>query len=412
MINIFKNTGYQALTRILSSTTGFIITLILARYLGVGGFGDFVKVTTFIGFFYLLADFGLNAIYLQKNGDQNNFSSLFYLRLLFSLILVVLANIIPFLLPFSQGSDFGFPPSLRFGILIFSLSIFVQSIIYSSTALFQKDLRFDRLLFAQILGSFLTLFLVTLFVFLSFSINYIFLAFIFGGLLTAFLALIKSRGTYWPVKLDFRFINLLLKQSWPLGLMLFFNLVYFRVDIFLLSILRSTAEVGIYGFSYKFFDFLIALPLFLANSIYPLILKQEKDLEFRVIISKYLKISLLTSFALVIVFWFLAPLFSLVKSEFKESIFPFRILLLSLPFFFTTAILQWALIAKKKQKFLMAVYLSGAILNIILNLVFIPIYGYVASAFITGISEAFVLGFLTGNYFSLIEKFTNKYRLL
>lgn len=412
MINIFKNTGYQALTRVLSSATGFIITLILARYLGALGFGDFVKVTTFIGFFYLLADFGLNAVFLQKKGDQESFPSLFYPRLFFALILVLVANLIPFLLPFSQGSDFGFPPSLRFGILIFSLSIFVQSIIFSSTALFQKDLRFDRLLFAQIAGSILTLFLVTLFALLSFSINYIFLAFILGGFMTALIALVKSGGLYWPIKIDLTFISSLLKQSWPLGLMLFFNLVYFRVDIFLLSILRPTTEVGIYGFSYKFFDFLIALPLFLANSIYPLILKQEKDQEFRVIILRYLKISLLASFVLVVFFWFLAPLFSLVKSEFQESILPFRILLLSLPFFFATAILQWALIAKKKQRFLMLVYLSGAILNITLNIIFIPVYGYVAAAVVTGISEAFVLVFLTWNYFYAAEKFTNKYRIL
>jgi O-antigen/teichoic acid export membrane protein len=75
---------------------------------------------------------------------------------------------------------------------------------------------------------------------------------------------------------------------------------------------------------------------------------------------------------------------------------PFRILLLSLPFFFTTSFLQWVLITLEKQKYLMYVYLFSTLLNIVLNIIFIPQFSYLASATITLMSEALVFVFLIG----------------
>ena len=52
-----------------------------------------------------------------------------------------------------------------------------------------------------------------------------------------------------------------------------------------------------------------------------------------------------------------------------------------------TNILQWSLIAKNQQRYLLLIYLVIAVINIILNLIFIPMFGYIASAIITGITE-------------------------
>jgi O-antigen/teichoic acid export membrane protein len=171
--------------------------------------------------------------------------------------------------------------------------------------------------------------------------------------------------------------------------------VYFRADIFLLSILKTTKDVGIYGLSYKFFDFLIALPLFLSNAIYPFLLKAKADNRlFLDTTAKYFLVFLIASFIVIIPFWFISPLFALVKPDFAASMLPFRILLLSLPFFFTTSFLQWILITLDKQKYLMMVYLVSTVLNILLNIIFIPQFSYVACATITLVSEGVVFVFL------------------
>ena len=172
--------------------------------------------------------------------------------------------------------------------------------------------------------------------------------------------------------------------------------------MFLLSILKSTKDVGIYGLSYKFFDFLIALPLFLSNSVYPFLLAaKDQSGKFFSITKKYLFIFLAFSFIIVVPFWFISPLFSLIKTDFSGSIVPFRILLLSLPFFYATSFLQWVLITLEKQKFLMYVYLASTVLNIALNIIFIPAFSYIASATITVISEGIVLLLLVLKLFSV-----------
>jgi O-antigen/teichoic acid export membrane protein len=224
---------------------------------------------------------------------------------------------------------------------------------------------------------------------------YILFGFVVSSFVGALALLFFAKEKISPPSIDKEFAVKIMLASWPLGLMLIFNLVYFRVDIFLLSILKTTQDVGIYGLSYKFFDFLIALPLFLSNAVYPFLIKAKADKKlFFNLTGKYFLIFLIASFITIIPFWFISPLFTLVKADFTASILPFRILLLSLPFFFTTSFLQWVLITLGKQKYLMIVYFLSTLLNVALNIIFIPQFSYVACATITLLSEGIVFVFL------------------
>lgn len=71
---IVKNTLYQIFTKFLTSGVGFLTTLLIARYVGVDGYGAFTQVTAYVALFYLIVDFGLNAIYLQKDQQHVFFS--------------------------------------------------------------------------------------------------------------------------------------------------------------------------------------------------------------------------------------------------------------------------------------------------------------------------------------------------
>lgn len=386
---VFKNTIYQTLARLVSSFVGFLITIIIAGNFGVVGYGDFIKVTSFVAVFYLFVDFGLNAIFLQET--EGNFKDLFSIRIILSFAVFILCNVLALILPYSQGIDIGFSNSLKLAIFIFSFSIFTQGIIYSSLYYFQKKLNYFYYLIGIIGGAVFNLILVFIFSYLNFSIFYILISFIFAGLFSSliFLSLVKEKI------IDPHFNKALYKKifikSLPLGLMLIFNFIYFRIDTILLSVLSTSNSVGIYGLAYKFFDFLIAVPLFLSNAIYPLLLNaRENKIEFKKLTVRYFFIFLLASIVIAIPFWFMSPLFSLIKPQFGLSAIPFKILLLSLPLFFLTSFLQWILIVLQKQKYLMYIYFLSLILNVALNIIYIPKYSYVASAYITVFSEALV----------------------
>lgn len=389
---IAVNTLYQTFTRIVTSGVGFLITILIAKNFGTLGYGDFTKITAIVGIFYLAIDFGLNAFYLQRDEKENRFFTLLSFRVLLGVFLALFVSLISVLLPFSENPTAGFSSTVKLGIIIFSFSILGQAIILSASAIFQKYLQYHFLLIASLLGSIVSLFLVYIAINFSLGLYFVLGGLVIGGLLTGFTSLIFIKRSLYSLTFDKKFILNLLKESTPFGLMLLFNFIYFRTDTILLSVFRPTEEVGIYGLSYKFFDFLVALPLFLSNAIYPSLLSWQKN--HRILfqnLKKFIFVFLVLSILTLSISWVMAPFISLVKKDFIPSILSFKILILSLPFFFLTNLFQWTLIVLKKQKFLLSAYLVAAILNIILNIIFIPFYGYIASAIITGVSEGFVL---------------------
>jgi O-antigen/teichoic acid export membrane protein len=389
---IAKNTLYQSFAKLFSSFIGFLITIVIARSFGTLGYGDFVKITSFVAPFYLIVDFGLNAFYLQINKESKKYSDLFWLRIFIALITFVIVNLINLLLPFNQANNIGYSPLVKIGIFIFSISILSQSVIYSSFAIFQEKIKYFYYMLSIIIGSVVNLLLVVLFAFGRSSVLTIIAAFVISGCITALFSQIFSRGKIRPINFNTQFSKKLLKTSLPLALMLIFNLVYFRIDSIILAFFKTSKDVGVYGLAYKFFDFLIALPLFLSNSLYPMLLSNQKNLrKLNRIIRNYSFVFIFLGFILIFPFWFLSPLLVLIKNDFSLSIFPFRILLLSLPIFFITSFLQWILISFRKQKYLLFVYLFSALVNVLLNLIFIPKYSYIAASYITVISECLVL---------------------
>ena len=74
---IVWNTGSQIVGKIATTGSIFLVNIFVARLYGVAAYGEFTKILTYIAPFYLLSDFGLNAVFLQKKyylrkGSNNN----------------------------------------------------------------------------------------------------------------------------------------------------------------------------------------------------------------------------------------------------------------------------------------------------------------------------------------------------
>lgn len=405
-LKIALNTFSQALGRVLSGVAGFTISLLVAKNFGAEGFGDFIKITSFVAAFYLLADFGLNAIYLNQAADEKEvsvskqWSRLFILRLMLGLFLVFVALATLTILP--MGRSDGYTKLVRFGIIIFSPTIIFQAVITSANAYFQKKLRYDLATTATLGGSFFSLALIWWLSSLSNLSSAFILIIVFlglGSLTTAVLSLVfvrKFKVTLYNHH-TFRQMFGLLRQSIPLGITLIFNLFYFRVDSFILTITRSTAEVGIYGLAYKIFELPLAFATFFMNSVYPLMLENLKTEKKRIssnfltIVKKAFIVLFSSSLVLTAIIFIASPMVMQIRPDFASSSSALRILSLSLPVFFITSLLMWILIALKRQTTLMFIYGLAMMVNVVLNLFLVPRFGYVAAAWITLASEALVL---------------------
>lgn len=395
------NTLVQIGGKLITAGVAFLITILVARQFGVEGYGEFTKIMTYVALFYLMGDFGFNAIILRQmetsSKGESLFSNLLGLRIILSVFLISLSFLILFFLPYNSLINQGFSPFVKLGIIIASLTILTQAIFTTTNVLFQKNLRYDQSVFAASFGSFITLISVAFFVFLRAPLLTIIASFIIGSTATAIVAL--NLASHWEkIRLAFNFSlwRRLFWQTLPLGLTLIFNLVYFRLDTLILTLLRPTFEVGIYGLAYKFFEFPLAIPTFFMNSLYPVMLKyKESPAKLMSLVKKTSFFLLVLSLFLLIFLFFLAPLLTLIRSHFSLSVLAFRILIASLPLFFLSSLFMWLLIALEKQSLLAFLYGLTMVFNIILNLIFIPQYGYLAAAVTTGLTELLIL-ILTG----------------
>lgn len=391
---VASNTVSQIVGKVVGAVTTFVVSLYIAKQYGAAGYGDFIKVTTFVALFYLLVDFGLNAIYLQK---KHEWSTLLGLRISGSIAVSFLALIILVFLPQSQTN--GYTNVVRFGILLFLPTIFFQGLITSANAIFQQRLRYDFSMFALVFGNTVTILLlfflpkqISTSVGLTMSLAILLVGIAITGLVS--LWYVRRLGIAITVDISVKRWREFLWAAFPLGLTIFFNLIYIRADSIILTLTRSTAEVGIYGLAYKVFELPLVIATFFMNAVYPLMVNKTNikiTKEFLSIVRQSGIVLLILSLLILLILWFLAPYIATIHPEFLSSIAPLRVLSLSFPFFFLTSLSMWTLIACRRQNMLIGIYGGAMIVNIFFNIWLVPLFGYMAAAWVTVGSEALVL---------------------
>lgn len=396
---VIFNTFIQFINRFILSGSAFLVSLFIARFFGPRGFGEYSKATTFIALFYLFSDFGLNAYTLRQisqepQNEKKIINNLFGLRIVISLILILIVVFITLFLPYDAIRNEGFTPVAKKAIIVLSLLILYQSFLTTTNVIFQKHLRYELSTLANLVGSFITVITVFLLLLLKQSLPTILLGYSCGSVVSTIILffLVKKLYGHFTTSFSLTESKKLIFNSLPLGLTLVFNLVYFRADVFILTLFRTTNEVGAYGLAYKFFEFPLTLPTFFANSLYPILLQRSQNKKlFKETVLKaaifLLALSLFTLFS----FYLFAPFLKFIREDFYPSISILRLLSLSMPVFFLSSLFMWILITFGKNKELLLIYFFGMIINLLLNLIFIPSFGTTAAALITLLSEFIIM---------------------
>lgn len=404
---VFFNTASQIFGKVITASSTLLVTIIIGNALGEEGFGELTKIFVFVGYFYTAADLGLNSIYVKIANSQNQKELLRILagiRLILASFFAAIAILIAFLIPYNPITSTGFSPAVKAGIAIYSLTIITQALYTTANAFFQKSLRYDLSTIAVVLGA-LTALIGVLFAFITHAplLTYV-SVYVFSGITAVFTASFfiyrKLKTPLLPLFVRSQMLEMV-NQSWPIGLSLILNLIYFRIDVLILSSFRPSAEVGVYGLAFQFFEASLAIPIFFSNALYPVLLKVYRTslIDFKKQISNWLKLLTGVSLLLAVVLFMISEFIPfLYQGRFTASVPALKILAIGLPFFFASALIWHALIIFGRQKLLIIIYAAGAIFNLTANLIFIPDYGYLAAAVITPISEAFILSLLTIAY--------------
>jgi len=394
---IFYNTAAQLVGKAATTLTTLLLTVLITRRFGPSGYGDFTIMMAYAALFYIVADFGLNAIATRDLAEDESriphyFKNLVGLRLVMALILFALGALALVFFPYSR--------SVKIGVLISLLTIFTQSLYTSGNAVFQTKLRYDLSVLAAIFGSLTILLLSFLAISWGRGLLSVVSSYVIGGVVMVGVSLFfvwRLVGVV-GVARDFGLWRYLFLAALPLGITTIFTVVLQKADALLLSILSSGEAVGLYGASYKIFEFALVFPTFFVNSVYPIMVQHFKDGREKLLqMVKFSGLALLAvSIIGLVVGYLLAPwMIKIVAGpDFAESVRALRLLLLGLPIFYLSALFLWLLITLGKQRQIPFVYAAGAVFNVVLNLIFIPRYSFYASAVITWASELLILVFL------------------
>jgi O-antigen/teichoic acid export membrane protein len=402
MRKVTANTFWQIASKTGNSISGLIIIALITRYFGEGGIGTYTLILGYLGFFFMPVDFGLNAIAVKHlldkhRSEQKVFGNLLGLRLCIGIVVSAVSLIIIWLLPHNDITNTGYSKIVKIGVTVQVFTILAQAILATTNAFFQANHKYKYSFFANACSALLNTGLVAILIINGFPLIYALAAFSVSGLVGAGTAIILVKRQIKSIRIltDKTYWKEMLFETLPLTISIILNLVYFRIDSLILPFYRQIEEVGHYNVAYKIFDTILVLPNYFANSLYPILLEKynQSTSSFVKIIKKSALI--LAAIALLgsLTTYFLAPVAVqiLLNQSSDQTILYLRILSSGLLFFFLSSIATWSLIIINKQKYLSYIYGGTMIVNISLNIILIPSYGALASAYITIATEAIVL---------------------
>lgn len=398
---VFKNTVFQIAGRGVTVFISLITTALLTRTLGADSFGDYVFITSIVLLFVGLSDFGTTTIGIREASvspekKEKIFGSVLSLRIVISLAVFIGFILLVYLLPQFAG--------LRQPALIASFVILFLILRTTAQAVLQVFLRLDLVSFLETIASLVILLFLGLFLVCRLKIDLFWLM-----IFWSFSALLSGLAGVCYAKKLIRFkLNLnkhdlieVFKQASPLGIYLLVYAVYDRgVDSFFLKTFVDSKAVGLYGLAYKIHGNLIFGAAFLMNSLFPIISALKKDDgKLKLIFNR--AFTVLLSLGLLILFFGLifAPIIIRVISgeAYLSAINLLRILLFATLFSFLNHLNGFILIGLNDQKKLLKFSLFSLLLNLVLNMIFIPKYSYWAAAAVTVMTEG-LLFVLTGIY--------------
>jgi O-antigen/teichoic acid export membrane protein len=196
---------------------------------------------------------------------------------------------------------------------------------------------------------------------------------------------------------DFAVWKKFLKESYPVGISAIIVFAYFKLDTILLSILKTSADVGIYNAAYKVLENIAFFPAMFVGLVMPIMSRyifHERE-KFELVADKTFKVFLVLTVPLFIGTLFLAGgIIRLIGgAEFVDSVPVLRLLAAAMVFIFFGNFFTNIIIAGSLQRKLMGILLFCAIFNVSLNLILIPRFSYIGAAITSSLTEGLVVLF-------------------
>jgi len=392
--SVLSNLSFTFGTRIIVLFLSLLIGIIIARTLGPSGKG-LLAIIAMIGtvVFHLgnlgIGTFNAYAISNESVPKKDIIGNSFWTGLIIGIIGFAIISVLALNFPIF------FRNISRSYLLLYLISlpfIFWSNFFYAILTGEQNFRKFN--IFSIIAQAINLIGVILLLLVFKLDIFYVLIWYVLVNIISALLPMgyiFLRDGLYlnWNLKIFKKSLN----YGFKICLTGIFAFLILRVDLYMVNFFKGVTEAGFYSLVSSFGDIFFILPFSIATVIFPKINVEDKSKKKS--IAKYSRISLFLVFLMAIgALLFIRPVIGLLFGE--EFLVSARPIILLLP-----GLIAWSVAGILGQYFfsigypfkLAICWFLAAVLNIILNFIYIPQYGMAAAAFSSTITYVLALGF-------------------
>lgn len=389
---VAKNTGLLIIASIFTSVMAFIWTLFTANYLGVEGFGIISGAIALTTMFGILADLGLGTYTIREVARKPTqtgkyFATVSIIKLILSAVTFTLLMFVAFIKNYSWVSF-----QVLFYITLYTLlTSFTASL---CNAIFQAHERMEFQTIGNIINSALLLLAIIISIYiLKGDVVLISIGYLITAVFTLIYSLLVIFFKFDKPKFDFDviFYKNTIKQALPFGVTAIFTTIYFWIDTVMLSFMQGDVSVGLYNAAYKLLVVLISVYSVYMTAIFPMMsrffINSHAALKFTY--HRSIKYLLLIGIPIAVGGTVLAKeiILFIYSPEYIDSVFALQILMWAVVFMYINGLTSNLLNSSDKQLNVTKITIMGAMFNILINLILIPLLGFIGASISTVLTE-------------------------
>ena len=398
---VISNVFWAMLGKVVNMGASLFVGILVARYLGPQNYGIMNYVVSYVTIFSVIAAFGLSNIEVRElskslEKKETILGTCFVLRFIFTTIAYLLIVISLFV---SKIDTF-----TRTMILLYGISLYTTSCFEVIRNFFTSIVKNEYVVKSEIVRTLIGASIKIIFLLIHAPLWAFIIAIAFDTVLVASGYVISYNrvvGKITDWKYDKTLVRYLVNQSFPLLLSGAAVIVYQRIDQVMIGNMIDKQSVGYFATAGKFLDIILFLPAVLTQTVTPLLVKirengtkEEYEYKSFQFISVVVWTSIiLAAFFSVLAYWMIYCTYGI---QYLAAVPVLQVMAwktVGMAIFSSGGQL---IIIEKMQKWAVFRNLAGCIVCIVLNLILIPKYGVVGSAYVT-IITLLVSGFLA-NY--------------
>jgi len=412
---ILSNTAWQVIGKIITAGLGIISVKLITNYLIPSEYGEYTTIYEYTALFAIIADFGLFTIAIREmahgSGDKKIVSKIvsnvLSIRTLLAIASLGVGSIGAYLIPAYYNSF------IPIGVTLVAFSTLFTLMSGTISSVLQFHLKMHWASVAQTIGKIITVGYISYVILYLFPSNptsgfsHLFYAWIGGSLFSLIMTYyVSSKLVSITFAFDIKYWKDVLIKALPYGLALMLGTMYFRMGTIVMSFFNLKEQIGFFGVPMRFLEILQIIPHFFMNSVLPTLTmaiaasnipRARKIIRYS--LNAVAAFGVPTVVGGIVLAWPLTAAVSspsfLTHREIDGTLIlgsdvALKILLVALFFTYMHVVLSYSLVAMNRQVEILWVNAFVLTINIILNVILAPRYGFVGAAATAVISEVLV----------------------